>query len=131
MAAKGFNCTLAFGGTTVGKARNVDPTFEGDEQDITVRDDSGWDNWQQGRRRMTADLEVLWVPTNEGVQTIRDAWLNDSNLSFTMLDENGYGFSGTCGVLNFKMGPQDLDNAVMMSVSIKSRGVVSKMPAGS
>jgi len=131
MAEKGFLCVLTLGVETIGRARSVDPTLEADEQDITTRDDAPWDNWQQGRKRLTADIEALWVPTNAGLSAIEDAWFNDSDLAFSIVDSNGWGWSGTCGVLNLKPGPQDMDNAVMLSTSIKSRGTVAQVTGSS
>lgn len=131
MAAKGFNCVLTLGGNTVGYARDVSPSLEADEQDITTRNDNGWDNWQQGRRRLTADIEALHIPTNAALSALEDAWFNDSDLAFQMEDEDGYGYSGTCGVLSLSPGPRNLDDAVMLSASIKSRGSVSQIPEGS
>ena len=131
MAEKGFNCVLTLGEKTVGKARNVEPNLEADEQDITTRDDAGWDNWQGGRKRLTCDIESLWVPDNDALSALEDAWFNDSDLTFEIVDSNGYGYSGTFGVLSLTPGPQDLDSAVMLSASLKSRGAVSQIPAGS
>lgn len=131
MAKKGWNFTLSLGGETVGIARSVSPSLEADEQDITTRDDAPWDNWQQGRRRYTADIEMLWVPDNAALAAIEDAWFNDSDLAFEDTDDDGYGWTGTCGVVSLTPGPEDLDNGVMCSVRIKSRGTVTQVPAGS
>jgi len=126
MAEKGFDCILKLGGDVIGAARSVDPSFEADEQDTSRRDTSPWDDWQQGRKRMTADIETLWVPTAAGVVAIEDAWFNDSSLTFEITDEDGNGWSGDLGVLDFNPA-QDMDNAVTMSVSTKSKGQVSQI----
>jgi len=131
MAEKGFNCVLKLGGETVGYARNVEPSLEADEQDITTRNDNGWDNWQQGRKRITFDVEALWVPTDTALSALEDAWFNDSDLTFEITDSSGYGYSGTCGVLSLRPGPQSLDDAVLLSASFKSRGAVSQVTPSS
>lgn len=131
MAEKGFNCILQVGGSTVGVARNVNPTIEADEQDTTTRDDGGWDNWQQGRKRLTADIEALYVADDAQIQAIEDAFDNDSGVSFQMTTDGGSGYSGTLGVLSLNPGPQDLDNAVMLNVSVKSRGTVTRLRTNS
>lgn len=131
MAARGYNCVLTLGGETVAYARNVDPSLEADEQDIATRDDEGWDNWQQGRKRLTADIEALHVPTDTALSALEDAWFNDSDLAFEMKDEDGYGYSGTFGVLNLKPGPRGLDDALMLNASVKSRGAVTQVSPSS
>jgi len=45
-------------------------------------------------------------------------------LAFTMLDEDGYGYSGTCGVLTLGRG-EGLDDPVTVTASLKSRGTVT------
>lgn len=127
MAEKGFDCILKVGGDTVGAAQNVDPTLEADEQDTSRRQTAPWDDWQQGRKRLTADIEALWVPTAAAIVSLEDAWFNDSDVQFEITDNDGAGWSGTCGVLSLNPGPQDMDNAVSISISIKSRGQVSQI----
>lgn len=127
MGVKGFNCVLEFAGDVVGIARNVDPTFEADEQDTSTRSDGEWDNWQQGKKRLNVDVELLWVPTVSAMVTLEDAWFNDSDLEFQITGPDGKGWSGTLGVLSLNPGPQDQDNAVMVSSSMKSRGQISQV----
>jgi len=125
MASKGFNCTLSVGGSTVGKAQEVSPSLEADEQDITTREDAPWDNWQQGRKRLTADITGLWVGTASGIQALEDAWFNDSDLDAQLSRPDGSGYSATCGVLSLS-GAQNMDDAVTLDISIKSKGQVSQ-----
>ena len=124
MAAKGYACVLTLGGTTIGNARNVSPTMEATEQDKGTRADGAWDNWQQGRKRLSFDLDALWVPTATGLAALQAAWFADSDLAFTLLDEDGYGYSGTCGVLTLGRG-EGLDDPVTVTASLKSRGTVT------
>lgn len=124
MAARGYNCVLTLGSNILGKARTVEPTFTSAEQDITTRDSDGWDEGQPGRRRMTARIEALWVPTNAAVKALLDTYFTQANLTFRMEDEDGEGYFGTCFMTEFTMGPQDLDNAVMCSASIRSTGLI-------
>jgi len=126
MADKGFNCTLSLGGNTVGKAQETSPSLEADEQDTTVREDAPWDNWQQGRKRLTADITALWVATSTALTALEDAWFNDDKLTFEMTREDGTGYSGDCGVLSIS-DARNMDDAVTIDCSIKSRGTVSQV----
>lgn len=126
MADSGFECILKLGGNTVGAARDVDPTLEADEHDITTRSNAPWDDWKQGRKRLTADITALWVPTAAALVAIEDAWFNDDDLEFEITNSGGAGYSGTCGVLDLNPGPQDMDGEVDIDISIKSRGQVSQ-----
>ena len=131
MAARGYKCILRVASTRllVGIARNVEPTFTAAEQDITTRDSGGFDEGQPGRRRMTARIETLWVATNAGLVALRDSWYLQTVLAFWITDESGYGDAGECFVTELTIGPQDLDNAVMCSVSIRSTGTILKVAA--
>lgn len=126
MAAKGYLCTLKMGGNTIGKAQDVEPEFEAQEQDITTRDDGDWTNDQQGHKTLTADITALWVPTDTGISAIEDAFFNDTSLSFEMLDEDGWGWSGTLGVYGISRS-EALEEACTMDISVRSRGQVSQV----
>lgn len=130
MAEKGYECVLTLGGETVGIARDVSPSIEAEEQDITTRSDGGWKNSQQGHKALTADLSVLWVPTETALSTIEDAFFNDTSLAFEILDADGWGWSGSCGVYSISRG-EELDAACIMEASITSRGSVSQVTGAS
>jgi len=130
MADKGFNCTLSVGGDIVGKAQEVSPSLEADEQSTTTREDAPWDNFQLGLKRLTADITALWVATSSGLTALEDAWFNDSDLEFEITREDGSGYSGTCGVLSLS-DAQNMGDAVTIDISIKSRGKVTQIGATS
>ncbi len=126
MAEKGYKCELSLGGNVVGIARDVEPSIEAEEQDITTRDDGDWTNNQQGHKTLTADITTLWVPTEAALSTIEDAFFNDTTLTFEFLDENGWGWSGSCGVYSISRG-EALTDACTMEASITSRGAVTQV----
>ncbi len=128
---RGFECVLQFGGNTVGIARSVDPTFTGAEQDTTTRGDGGWRNRQVGLLDMSFTTEMLWVPTDTALQAIETAFLARSTLAFVITDDDGYGWSGNCLVTEFHPGAQDLDNAVMCSITCVSKGALTPLAGSS
>jgi predicted secreted protein len=121
---KGYNAELKLGGDVVGIARDVEPSLESEEQDTTTRDDGDWSDWQQGHKTLTADITALYVPTDTAYQAIKSAYMNDTDLSFEILDENGYGWSGNCGVNSMSRG-EGLGDAMTVDVTITSRGTVT------
>ena len=130
-AVSGFNCTFKIGGTTVGYARNVDPTFSADEQDTTSRANNGWRDSKHGLKVLRMNIETLWVPTAAGVTALEAAWFSGNEVTFEVVDENSEGWDGCCRIFEFHPGPQDLDNAFMCSFVAVSRGEVRQLPVGS
>jgi len=130
-AVSGFNCTFKAGGLTLGCARTVDPTFTADEQDTTTRDNDGWKDSKHGLKVLRAAIEALWVPTSAALSALIAAWFAGTDLTFEIVDENGWGWDGCCRIFELHPGPQDLTNAVMCSCSMVSRGVVRELPVGS
>jgi hypothetical protein len=126
MAARGYKCVLTIGNSTMGIARRVDPKIIVGEQDITCRDSDGWEEAQPGKRRLAFRIEALWVPTDAALKAIEDSVFNQTTVSFTLTDENGYGYSGSCVVGEFAPGPQDDEHAVMCSCTCRSTGTVSR-----
>jgi len=130
MASIGYDAELSLGGTTVGKAQEVSPDLTADKAETTVREDNGWENSKQGLKRLECSIDALWVPTDEALAAIEDAFFNDSDLEFQIQDENDYGWQGTCGVYGLSRG-EALGDALTVSIDITSRGQVTQMPTGS
>jgi len=131
MAEKGYECTLKFGGNTIGFARSVDPTFSGAEQDITSRSTAPWRARQGGLLELSFTTEMLYVPDDTSFQAIETAFRARSELSFEITDDDGYGWNGNCILTEFHPGPQDLDNAVMCTITAVSTGTVSQLTPSS
>ena len=121
---KAYNCTLTFGGNTIGKAQNVDLDMTADEEETTTRDSAGWKEFLQGLKEWTAPVDNLWVPDNTGLVAIRDAFLNGTQVGVAFKDEDDYGFSGNCIVTSLKMG-QPLAEAVTMPVTLRGTGALT------
>ncbi len=127
MAARGYNCVLTLGTDVLGWARSVEPTMTAGEQDITARLHEGWDSAQPGLRKMTARLESVWVPDYAALKALLDSFWNQTDIAYTMIDEDGFGFQGNLMLTEFSPGPQDQENAVMCSASVRSTGRVYRL----
>ena len=121
---KSFNCTLTAGGQTIGRAQNVDLDMTADEEEVTTRDSAGWKEFLQGLKEWTAPVDNLWVPDNTGIQTLRDAYLNGTEIGVAFKDEDNYGFSGNAIVTSLKMG-QPLAEAVAMPITLRGTGALT------
>lgn len=128
---RGYECVLKLGGAIVGIARSVDPTLNAAEMDVTTRSNNGWKARKTGLKELTFSSELLWVPTNSALQAIETAFLANAEVTFEILDNSGYGWTGTCVLTQFKPGPQDLENAVMCTIEGASTGTVSKATGSS
>lgn len=131
MAEKGYECVLKLGGATIGFARTVDPTFSGADQDITTRATAPWRARAGGLLELSFSTEMLYVPDDSSFQAIENAFRTRSQLAFEITDSAGYGWSGYCIITEFHPGPQDLDNAVLCSITAVSTGAVSQVSPGS
>lgn len=126
MAERGYECVLKMGGTTIGIARNVDPSMSAAEMDITTRSSGGWRETMTGLKQLEFTAELLWVPTSSALQAIETAFLTNSTMAFQILDDTGWGWTGNCVITEFKPGAQGLEDAVACSITAKSTGAVSK-----
>lgn len=127
---KGWEGTISVGGETLGVFENVDHSLSADDEDITAGEDDGWENWQQGVKRLEASVEALYVLTNDALAAIYEAWLDDDDLTYSATDGNGYGWSCTVGVLSIDEGIPSR-NRITLSVELKSRGTVTRTTPGS
>jgi len=120
----GFDCVLTFGGNVVGKAQDVDLTMSATEIDVTTRDAGGWKKFIQGLKEWGLTTDQLWVPTNAALQAIRDAYLNGTEVAITVLDEDGFGWSG-CVIVSGLGSPQPLDDGVQLNATMKGTGALT------
>jgi predicted secreted protein len=124
MAGKaGFRAVLTVGGVTIGKAQDVSPKFEGKEIQTTVREDNGWHTYIQGIKGWTADVDQLWVPDNTSNTTLTNAYLNGTVVAVSMLDEDGYGFSGSAIVTNLEPD-EPLEDALTLKATLRGTGAL-------
>lgn len=125
MAERGFECVLTVGGLTVGVTRNFDPDYKAEEQDVTTRDSNGYREVQAGLLSWTANIEALWVPTNAALAAIDTAFFTRAEVAVVWTDANGWGKSGNAVITGWHPGPQDIPNAVMISLTLAGTGTIT------
>ncbi len=125
----GFNCVLTVGADTVGRAQDVELSMSATEIDITTRDDSGWKKFIQGLKEWGATIDQLWVPTDNALLALRDAYLDGSELVASFADDTNAGFSGSVIITGLTF-PQPLDDGVKLNVTVKGTGALNVL-AGS
>ena len=122
----GFDCVLTVGSDTVGKAQDVELSMSATEIDVTTRDASGWKKHIQGLKEWGATIDQLWVPSNDALEALRDAFMDGSELSASFEDDSSEGFSGTVIVTGLTFG-QPLDDGVTLNVTVKGTGALSPL----
>ncbi len=123
----GFNCVLTMGSDTVGKAQDVELSMSATEIDITTRSDSGWKKFIQGLKEWGATIDQLWVPSDDALKALRDAYLDGSELVATFADDSSEGFTGSVIVTGLSF-PQPLDDGVNLNVTVKGTGALAILP---
>jgi len=124
-ATEGFNCVFKFGEDIIAIARDFDPSYVAADLDATARNSAGWEETLQGLKSWSASGEMVWVPTDEGLQALWAAYISGVLVAIEWMDENGYGRDGCARVVGFHPGPQGLTNAVMLSIDLKGSGAVT------
>jgi len=127
MSAKGYECVLTIGVSTVGKAKNFDPTYSAAELDYTTRDSAGWKEREGGMKEWAGSIEMLWVPTDTALAVLWAAYIAGTAVTVEWVDADGYGRSGDAIITSFHPGPQDLDNEVWATIELASTGAVTSV----
>jgi len=109
--------------TEVTNAMNVTVNLEAGEADITTRGNSGWRATAPTLKDGTIEFEMLCKNPDTTLQSIRNAWLNKSEIGVVALtgDVNTGGHEGPAGnftVTNLSRD-ESLEEAVKYSVSLK------------
>lgn len=120
----GFDCELKLGGNTIAYAQDVELSMSASEIDITTRNDSGWKKFLQGLKEWGATVDHLWIPTDTGLEAIRDAYVDGTELSATFYDDAGQGFGGQVLVTGMTF-PQPLDDGVDLNITLKGTGALT------
>lgn len=119
----GFNAVLKSGATTIGKAKDVELDATATEVETTTRMSGGWKEFVAGLKEFSITIDQLFVISDVGLILLRDAFLNSTEIAFSMEDENEDGFSGNAIVTNLKFA-QPLDGAIMLPVTLKGTGAL-------
>ncbi|MCX7805043.1 MAG: phage tail tube protein [Planctomycetota bacterium] len=124
MAAAGYSCTLKIGGSAVAYARDVKLDSSAGTIDVSSRAGSGWKEFLAGLREWGVSIDHLWVPSNAQMQALRAAFLAGTTVTVQVLDDGGYGFSGTAYVTGIEHG-QPLEGGVTFACTLKGTGALS------
>lgn len=131
MGKVGYTCVLTVGGADpVGKAIDVELTASSSEVDITTRDSAGWREYLMGHKDWTISIDQLWIPSDDGLKTLRAAWISGNEIAMTMYDEDSSGFSGQCFVSGMNFG-QPLDGAVVLPITLRGTAALIPIEGGS
>lgn len=126
---KGYECVLTIDNgvddpATVGLAQNVELSASGSAVDVTTRDGAGWKEFIAGLKEYEISCEQLWVADNAALVILRNAYTAGTQLSITMLDSAGDGFSGNVVITSMKKG-QPLDGGVTLPITLKGTGALT------
>lgn len=66
--------------------RDLTFTLEKDEVDVTTRANSGWKAFRYTLKNASLEFDMLWDPSDEDVQALRDAFLNNTTIECLVLD---------------------------------------------
>ena len=126
----GYEAVITAGGDVIGKGQDADLTINKTPIDTTTRDSGGWKEWTHGLKEVDLTIDELYIPTNAGLLTLRDSFLNDTLLAVTYVDGDGFGFGGNAIVVGLGH-PQPMDDAVKLNVTLKGDGAWTPLPVGS
>lgn len=126
----GFNMILKIGGSASGEAKDVDFNKQADEIDTTTRSSGGWKEFIQGLKEWDIDAGHLYVPSDAQILALQNAFLNGTVVAVEVEDPDGNNWSGNAIVTNIS-DAEPLDNAVMISVTLKGTGALTYTPAAS
>lgn len=126
----GYEGVITAGGQLVGKGQDADLTLNKTPIDVTTRDSGGWKEFTSGLKEVDISIDQLYVPTNAGLLALRDSYLNDTLLAVTIVDPDGFGWSGNAIVVTLG-SPNPMDDAVKLNVTLKGDGAWAPLPVGS
>lgn len=128
----GYKCVLTETDSSeiIGKARDVDLTITATEIDTTTRDCGGWRFFIQGLKEWSSSIGQLWVSDHAGLDALRDAFFDGTEITAQFYDDNSRGFSGKAIVTGLTFG-QPLDDAVTLDVTLKGTEELTGYSAGS
>ena len=88
--------TAAAAASVLGNAKDVKLNLTKEQIDTTTRENNGWNQSAPGTKDGAIEFEMQWKPGDTIFETIRDAWLNDTELFAAALD-GAYDTAGSQG----------------------------------
>lgn len=120
----GLNCKLYRGTagqtatTEMTNVRDVTLNMETGEADVTTRAAEGWRVYLPTLKEASLEFEMLVDASDGDYQTLRSAFLGNTQLSFKVTDPNGQGVTFDGAVTNFT-NSQPLEEGDSVSVTIR------------
>jgi hypothetical protein len=121
----GYRAVITIAGVTVGKARDVQASFETTLADASTRDGNGYRGKCPALSGCSLTIDQLWVEDDTALLAIEQAWLNKTRVAITLVDETGgkgWSFYGYVGTLD---KGEPLDDVQTLGCSAESDGEIS------
>jgi hypothetical protein len=102
--------------------RDVTLNLETGEADVTTRANSGWKQTLATLKDGSVEFEMVWDTNDPDFAAIRDAWLNNTEISLAVMDGDidtlAQGLVSNFVVTNFSR-TEPLEDAIKVSVTAK------------
>jgi len=110
----------------VGNVRDLTLSLEAGEADVSTRSNNGWRATVGTLKDASLEFEMVWDTADADFTAIRDAFLNNTNIEFAVMDGliTGAGSSGSQGLrATFRIASfsrnEALEEAITVSVAAK------------
>jgi len=125
----GKDCTINVGGGKLNGVTSVSINCEADEIDVSTRDDNGFAKSLPGKKTVTVDIEFKRIAADASQNILYTAYnggQGGSPLGLTVTTTGGAAVisTGTFAVMSLNE-TQDMDDAVVVSASLKNYGAVT------
>jgi hypothetical protein len=112
--------------TEVGNVTDVTTTLDTNEEDVTTRENSGWDATVATSKKADVSFDMVWKPSDTNFQALRDAFLNSTEVAAAVMSGGittpaSEGLSGNFTVTKFSR-TEPVKGAVKAAVTIKPSG---------
>ena len=112
--------------TEIANVKDVTLNLEKGEADATTRASSGWRQTVATLKEATVEFEMVWDPSDEGFQAIKDGFFNNTAIDIAVMDgplppasgETSQGLRAQWAVTKFSRN-EPLEEVLTVSVSIK------------
>lgn len=131
----GKDCTLTLDSNQVLGINSVSISCESDAIDVSTRDDNGYAKELPGKKTVTIDVELKRIiPETGSTDTqapLYDAWKNTTPMGCSVSAGGGLLTVNGTFVVESLEESQDLDDAVVISASLKNYGAVTTTASSS
>ncbi len=128
MPKVGFVGVLRLGDLEVVDARDVSLDVSAEMVETSRRIDAGWKSWLQGWKEWGVTLDIVRRNDSQVLDNIRTAFVDGTEMSLSMLDDEGEGITGTILVENFPEA-QPLKDVMSHAVTLKGQGAFTVVDA--